>query len=440
MLGTKRPIEALLLESRRLLSESQSKNFHLNMPSGKFSKEFQEIFENLSKAIQQNQDEMKYDILKYQLANKAMNTGLWDMNVVAGDPANPNNSFTWSDEFRKMLGFKDERDFPNLTSSWVDRLHPEDKDETLGAFVKHLTDYSGRTPYNLEYRCKLKSGEYRWFQAMGETIRDDSGVPLRVAGLFLDIHDKKMAAEQEAQLRKQIRSMFALIDRIDKLITEINHTLDKKIESVHVSSSATEKIIEALHHTSEIAQKEQESIEALRKRTGDGENSMRETISSVNSISELISGISEAILVIRAIATNTNILSINAAIEAARAGDAGKGFAIVADEVKRLADSTHANSLSISSTLETIVEGIGKTTEQTANTADQITKISKDINGFAETVGDLIKTFNELAKNGNEVIVILNSLKELSQTMRAGYNSLTSITKELSSVVSEIKI
>ena len=430
-------IEALLSESRRLLANCKSGDMSIKTPTVEIQPEIREIFENLSNAIQVNQDNTQYNIMKFQLANKALDTGLWDMDVVAGDPANPNNTFTWSDEFRKMLGFKDENDFPNLTSSWADRLHPEDKEYTLGAFVKHLTDHTGRTPYNLEYRCKLKTGEYRWFQAIGETVRDGKGIPLRVAGLFLDIHERKLAAETERQLREQLKHSSGLIEGINKLIREMDKTIDLEVESVNESSAATEKIISSLKHTSEISSKEQEAIKMLIKTAAQGQESMQGTIQSVNTISESVGGIAEAIQIISAIAANTNLLSMNAAIEAAHAGEAGRGFAVVANEIRRLADSTRENSRNISATLKTIIDGIAVTTKQSANTDSRITEISRDINGFAETMNELINTFSELAMNSNDVTVSLKKLKEQSETVKTGYGQILSMTQELSNVMAE---
>ena len=78
-----------------------------------------------------SRDEIEYDLMKYKLTNDALGIGLWDMDVVSSDPVNPDNKFTWSQEFRHMLGFDDEWDFPNVTHSWSDRLHPEDKERLL---------------------------------------------------------------------------------------------------------------------------------------------------------------------------------------------------------------------------------------------------------------------------------------------------------------------
>ena len=80
---------------------------------------------------------------RFDLVRMATSDGMWDMEINPDDPSNPDNPFWWSDQFRRMLGFTSEKDFPNILSSWSSRLHPEDKDRTLAAFGKHLADRSG---------------------------------------------------------------------------------------------------------------------------------------------------------------------------------------------------------------------------------------------------------------------------------------------------------
>lgn len=122
----------------------------------------------------------------------ASKMGLWDMVIDPTDPTGKKNAFTWTPEFRAMLGFKDESDFPNVLESWSDRLHPDHHDKTLAAFEKHMTDTTGNTPYDVEYLLQLKNGEYRWYKATGETTRDANGVPLRVVGVLKDINDERL--------------------------------------------------------------------------------------------------------------------------------------------------------------------------------------------------------------------------------------------------------
>lgn len=118
------------------------------------------------------------------------------MNVVGKDASNPANIFWWSQQFRKLLGFKDETDFPNKLNSWSDKLHPEDKQKALDAFSKHVNDKSGRTPFDMEYRLLHKDGKYRWFHAVGRTVRESDGTPIVVAGSILDITEHKQNREQ----------------------------------------------------------------------------------------------------------------------------------------------------------------------------------------------------------------------------------------------------
>lgn len=149
------------------------------------------------------EEEMEFLVTRFKLISCALTEGPWDMKVIAGDSINSQNEFWWSPQFRKALGFKDERDFPNVLSSWSNRLHPADKERTLKALFDHLADYSGKTPYSVDYRLCLKNGEYRWFHATGATLRNDQGVPLRIAGTIRDIeYERQQLRESQAKLTR----------------------------------------------------------------------------------------------------------------------------------------------------------------------------------------------------------------------------------------------
>lgn len=149
------------------------------------------------------EEEMRFLVTRLDLISRALTEGPWDMEIVAGGPINPQNKIWWSPQFRKILGYKDENDFPNVLSSWSESLHPEDKERTLKAFYDHINDYSGGTPFDIEYRLRLKNGEYRWFHAHGSCMRDDKGVPLRVAGTIRDIEHKiRKFRESEEKLNR----------------------------------------------------------------------------------------------------------------------------------------------------------------------------------------------------------------------------------------------
>jgi diguanylate cyclase (GGDEF)-like protein/PAS domain S-box-containing protein len=128
--------------------------------------------------------------VRFDLIRQGTSDGLWDMETTGASVTDPGNPFWWSDQFRRLLGYNDESDFPNVLGSWSSRLHPEDRERTLAAFKAHIDDRSGKTPYDLTYRLRCRNGEYRWFRALGHTQRAADGRALRCAGALTDITDR----------------------------------------------------------------------------------------------------------------------------------------------------------------------------------------------------------------------------------------------------------
>ena len=190
------------------------------------------LVDSRTKELSENQSQLRellrrneLQLLKHNLMAKATKIGLWDMEVTQDDPADPDNNFVWSDEFRNMLGFTDENDFPNKLSSWSDRVHPDDKTRALNAFGTHLLDTSGKTPFDLEYRLKMKNGDYAYFRASGETIRDENGKAVRVAGALLDITETKNLLFELETESSTLQTMFdSLPDLIFCKDTDLNYT------------------------------------------------------------------------------------------------------------------------------------------------------------------------------------------------------------------------
>jgi PAS domain S-box-containing protein len=295
--------------------------------------------------------ELDYVNERYQLMIAASDIGLWDLNVIAGDPVNPNSEFWWSDNFRAMLGFKDIHDFPNVLGSWSDRLHPEDSARVLDAFAAHLNDRSGLTPYDLEYRLLRKSGEYRWYRASGKTRRDGAGTPIRVAGALIDIHDQK-------ELMATVRSF------VDRLGSSANELASVSREMSDTSSAAVA--------------------------------AAQSTATTVEKLGESSSEIGKVIQFITTIADQTNLLALNATIEAARAGETGRGFAVVANEVKALANETSRATGDIAAK----VEAIRQDTHEAVTAIQEIQRILQDVDSFQHTISSVVEQQREAAEEG----------------------------------------
>lgn len=144
---------------------------------------------------------------RFELSRELMNDGLWDMEVIGGDPLNPNNPLWWSDQFLHMLGFDSPDDFPNVLSSWTSRIHEEDQEQMFKQFQAHVEDKSGHTGFDMVYRIRLKSGEYHWFRARCQTRRSANGLPVRLIGSLVDVqaaHQEELVRQEQALQRESL--------------------------------------------------------------------------------------------------------------------------------------------------------------------------------------------------------------------------------------------
>ncbi|MCL2499973.1 MAG: ATP-binding protein [Defluviitaleaceae bacterium] len=170
---------------------------------------------NTMDSLENAKNETEKQLFRINLVTKATNIGLWYMEVNNEDPLNPDNTIAWTDGFRYFLGYKDENDFPNRVSSISKCIHPEDKDRILTILAEHLSDKTGKTPFDVEYRLIKHSGDCAYVRDTGETIRDEAGNAIYAAGAIRDITETKNLLHKLETERSMLQTMF---DSIPDLI------------------------------------------------------------------------------------------------------------------------------------------------------------------------------------------------------------------------------
>lgn len=125
--------------------------------------------------------------------DEAMESGSWEMEF---DNDGKFICCHWSDQFRRLLGYTNEKDFPDEIESWSKLIVPEDKEYSLKVLFSSATDTSGSKGYNLEHRLVTKNNGIRWFRAGGKAVKkiDNSGIIYY--GAFQDIHENKLAQQK----------------------------------------------------------------------------------------------------------------------------------------------------------------------------------------------------------------------------------------------------
>jgi PAS domain S-box-containing protein len=142
-------------------------------------------------------EKLKHELMIYKLASEALGIAHWHLEITDNEnPLSPANKFIWSPEFLRMLGYTAEDDFPDDLSVWLSCLHPDDREMATTAFSRHLNDRTGNTSYNVEYRLKIKGGDYRFFHEYGATVRSADGKLLQAAGALRDITERKLAEQK----------------------------------------------------------------------------------------------------------------------------------------------------------------------------------------------------------------------------------------------------
>jgi len=161
---------------------------------------------------------LEHEMTALHMVHEILSSGMWSMEF--NDQGEMTGVF-WSDEFRAMLGYHDETDFPNVLSSWSDLLHPEDKHHVMEEYYGTIADYTGAKTYDVEYRLLTKNRGWRWFRATGRLSRRADGSPITYVGMFVDITQRKETAEvmekqrllledalDQAQRASRAKSMF----------------------------------------------------------------------------------------------------------------------------------------------------------------------------------------------------------------------------------------
>lgn len=226
-----------------------------------------------------------------------------------------------------------------------------------------------------------------------------------------------------------------ITDKIHHITTSLSQSSSKQEMSIRQITENSTLMQEELHQTSKDTSYAKERMDEANKnlqdigerittftqnieQTAEIENSMSDRLNELTQSAEEIKSI---LTVISDIADQTNLLALNAAIEAARAGEHGRGFAVVADEVRKLAERTQKSLMEIHGTVNIVVQAINDTSENMTSNAKNITHLSADSievrSSLQETIGIMDETAGLSESSARKFSENITKLESLVQTI-----------------------
>lgn len=224
-------------------------------------------------------------------------------------------------------------------------------------------------------------------------------------------HSVQESSSAVEEIAKNIESMEAVIGEQAASVTQASASIEEMVSNIASVTNSIEKMASQFAELIESADHGRKAQGESRKRVEDIENRSKALL--------------EANKVISTIASQTNLLAMNAAIEAAHAGDAGRGFSVVADEIRKLAETSSQQSKAIKEEIRQVQEAISEVVTVSRNTEDAFMQVSERIGETDALVKEVQQAMVEQKEGSTQVLDALKSMNDITSQVQSGSKEMS---------------
>jgi iron only hydrogenase large subunit-like protein/uncharacterized protein YoxC len=230
-----------------------------------------------------------------------------------------------------------------------------------------------------------------------------------------DIREKE---KNHQIINQEVLSISQALDDFHQFISKVAALIDHLANAVDESTAAINQMIQSMMSLNGITNNRKKDINDIKNQIIDFDGDIRNSVSSIRSISANMESILSLIAIINDISEKTKLLSINSSIQAAHAGESGRGFKVVATEIRSLSDRTSVNSKNITQSIQEILLKINDTTRESEKSGLRSEASIKMILDLTESLNEILVGFNEINQGTSHITTVLSSMTGLTAEVK----------------------